>query len=479
MSSLWQHMTLSQVSFPQWRSASYMHRLLSPLRQWRRSSWMLKWGEIIGAGLVTLVFAVSPFIPNSLIGVLLVACAAFWLLLTLSDEVSQVQPGETKPTAILSSPIHILATLYWVIAAVATVQSPVRRAAFEGFTKLTLYLVLFALMARVLRSPRIRSWVIAVYLHVALLVSVYGWQQKILGVKPLATWADPDSPLAGATRAYSYLGNPNLLAGYLVPAIMLSAVAFFAWRGILPKALALTMVATNVGCMLWTYSRGGWIGTLVGGFVLAFLLFHWWSVALPRFWRVTALPIVVGSLAGIVLLAVLFVEPLRDRVSSMFVGRGDSSNNFRINVWMSVIQMIKAHPILGIGPGNDAFNLVYPTYQRSRYSALSAYSIPLEIAVETGIIGLTCFIWLLTVTVHIGWVQLQQLRQVRSREGLWLIGAIASLFGMLSHGLVDTVWYRPQVNTLWWLMLALIASYYTAQPQTKKLNIAESSPSLE
>jgi putative inorganic carbon (HCO3(-)) transporter len=36
------------------------------------------------------------------------------------------------------------------------------------------------------------------------------------------------------------------------------------------------------------------------------------------------------------------------------------------------------------------------------------------------------------------------------------------MFGILSHGLVDTVWYRPEVSTLWWLMVAIIASYYTA-----------------
>ncbi|GAC1460431.1 MAG: hypothetical protein NVS2B14_07740 [Chamaesiphon sp.] len=41
------------------------------------------------------------------------------------------------------------------------------------------------------------------------------------------------------------------------------------------------------------------------------------------------------------------------------------------------------------------------------------------------------------------------------------MSAIAAMIGLLGHGLVDTVWYRPQVNTLWWLMVALIASYYT------------------
>ncbi|HEY9805841.1 MAG TPA: hypothetical protein V6D04_04690, partial [Candidatus Obscuribacterales bacterium] len=169
---------------------------------------------------------------------------------------------------------------------------------------------------------------------------------------------------------------------------------------------------------------------------------------------------------------------------SIFAGRGDSSNNFRINVWAGVIRLIQDHPdnrwlpnyILGVGPGNTVFNKIYPIYMVSpRYSALSAYSIPLEIMVETGVIGLSCFTWLLLTTFTQGWLQLQRLRSIASRDSFWLMGAIASLVGMLVHGLVDTVWYRPQINTLWWLMIAIIASYYVPQPWADKNAPAEPS----
>ena len=163
---------------------------------------------------------------------------------------------------------------------------------------------------------------------------------------------------------------------------------------------------------------------------------------------------------------------MRERVFSIFAGREDSSNNFRINVWAAVIDMIRDRPILGIGPGNTAFNKIYPLYQRPRFTALSAYSIWLEVAVETGFIGLICFVWLLIVTFNQGMLQLRRLRLLGNGEAFWLIGAIATLLGMLAHNTVDTVWYRPEVNTLWWLMVALIASYYTAsaQAQTKVTN---------
>ncbi|MEB3338478.1 MAG: IctB family putative bicarbonate transporter, partial [Leptolyngbyaceae bacterium] len=303
--------------------------------------------------------------------------------------------------------------------------------------------------------------------HTALVVSVYGLQQWRTGAVALATWVDPTSPSANTTRVYSYLGNPNLLAGYLIPAIAFSIAAIFAWRGWLAKGLAATMTIVNTTCLVLTYSRGGWIGLVIAVFALLMLLVHWWSISFPPFWRTWALPIAVGSTAGVLILGVLLVGPLRDRVLSIFVGRSDSSNNFRINVWAAVLDMIRDRPILGIGPGNSAFNKIYPLYQRPRYSALSAYSVWLEIAVEMGLVGFTCFVWLLLVILNQGWVQLQRLRHLRDREGFWLIGAIAALFGMLGHGIVDTVWYRPEVSTLWWLTVALIASYYRYQePQT-------------
>jgi putative inorganic carbon (HCO3(-)) transporter len=462
MNSVWQTLTLSTVPLQQWLNASYVHYLVGPLRQWRRGSWLMDWADEIGGVLVMLVFALAPFVNNELVAVLLAACGAYWILLTLSEDGQEMGELEDHSPRLspLTTPIHFLALLYWSAVSIATAMSPVKKAAFVGWQKLTLYLLFFALVARVLRSPRIRSCVIAVYLLAALAVSVYGLQQWFSGTAALATWVDPTSPLSKTTRVYSYLGNPNLLAGYLIPAIAFSVAAVFVWQSWMQKALAAVMVMVNGVCLALTFSRGGWIGIVVAVGVLLLLLAHWWSIYLPQFWRRWSLPIVLGSAAVVVALAVIIVEPLRDRVGSMFAGRGDSSNNFRINVWMAAIEMIKDHPIWGIGPGNVVFNKIYPLYMRARYSALSAYSILLEVTLEAGIIGLTCFLWLLLVTVTQGWNAIQRLRQLGNRDGLWLIAAIASLFGMFAHGLVDTVLYRPEVNTLWWLMFGMIASYY-------------------
>ena len=448
MYSVWQRFALSDLALYQWLSASYLYRLVGIVQSWRQSSWLLQWTEPIGALLVSLILILSPFVSTSLIGILLLSVAFFWGLLTVSDNPNT---GVT--------PIHLLVFLYWCIATVAVAFSPVKSEAFSGWIKLTLYLLMFALSARVLRSPRILDWVITVFLHVALIVSAYGVRQEFFGVEQLATWNDPNSPLAKDTRVYSYLGNPNLLAGYLLPAIALSLAAVFVWRGWIRKSLALTMVLVNSACLYFTDSRGGWVGMLTLIFVFLILLYYWLNKYFSPFWRTWLLPIVLGGLAGLLIMAVMLVEPLRLRVFSIFAGRGDSSNNFRINVWFAVIDMIHDRPMIGIGPGNNAFNKIYPLYMDSRYPALSAYSIFLEIAVETGLIGLGCFVWLIIVAFNQGVGQLKYLRSLGNHQGLWFMAAIASMAGMLAHGLVDTVWYRPQINTLWWLMVAILASY--------------------
>lgn len=432
-----------------WRGGSFLYRLVGLFSPWREGSYLLNWAEPIGTAIVALVLTLAPFVSSTLVGVLLIAGAGYWAILTLSDK-----------NIIGLTPIHLGVLVYWGVATIAVAFSPVPAEAFTGWVKLTLYLLWFALAARVLRSPSLRNWTIAVYLLTSLVISVYGVRQEIFGVEQLATWNDPESELAEATRAYSYLGNPNLLAGYLISAIALSISALWVWRTWVQKGVALTALLVNTYCLYATDSRGGWIA-LVGLLTVYFLLLYvWYREKLPPFWRVWLLPLVFAFFAGLLLAAITFVEPLRLRVMSIFAGREDSSNNFRMTVWAAVFEMIRDRPWIGIGPGNDAFNQVYPLYQRPNYTALSAYSIYLEILVEMGAIGFTAFLGLLASIAYHGWQKLHRLRQLKARDGFWVMGAIAAIAGMLTHGLVDTVWYRPEISTLWWFMVAIVASYY-------------------
>jgi putative inorganic carbon (hco3(-)) transporter len=456
MYSFWQRLTLSDLSLDGLLNASYVHRWVGSLQSWRQQSWLMQWGDEIGAVLTSLVFVLSPFeksipgLSTETIGLLLAAVAAFWILLTLSDRHSS---GVT--------PIHITILGFWAISAISAGLSPARSEAIGGLSKLTLYLLLFVMLSRLCSSSRIRNWTIAIYLHTALFVSVYGVHQSIYGAKQLATWVDAESTLAKTTRVYSYIRNPNELAAYLLPAIAFSVAACFVWCGWLRKTLAMVMVVVNSYCLQATYCRGAWIGAFVGIIVGAALVYYWLRPQLPKFWRSWALPLVLGGILTISGIAMLLIPSLRDRVLSIFSGSKDSSNNVRIQVWAAVNKMIHDRPILGIGPGDRVFKKIYPLYQLGpRFDALGAYSIFLETIVEIGYIGLTCLLWMILVTFNCGVKGLTRLRETGDLQAFWLMAAIVSMVATLCQGAVDTVWYRPDIQILWWLAVGIVASFY-------------------
>jgi putative inorganic carbon (HCO3(-)) transporter len=173
------------------------------------------------------------------------------------------------------------------------------------------------------------------------------------------------------------------------------------------------------------------------------------------------LPIVLGAILTLGGLAILVIPSLHDRVLSIFSGSKDSSNNVRLEVWKAVNKMIHDRPILGFGPGDRVFKKVYPIYQTSpRFSATGAYSVFLETIVEIGYIGFTCLIWMLVVTANCGITGVKRLRQAGDPQAFWLMAAIVSISATIAQGATDTVWYRPEVQTLWWLTVGIVASFY-------------------
>jgi putative inorganic carbon (HCO3(-)) transporter len=145
---------------------------------------------------------------------------------------------------------------------------------------------------------------------------------------------------------------------------------------------------------------------------------------------------------------------------SLVAGRQDSSNNFRINVWLAALGMIQDRPWIGIGPGNTAFNLIYPLYQQPKFNALSAYSVPLELLVEGGVPGLLAGLGLLLASVRSGLAQLKG----EATFALPALAALAAIAGLCVQGATDTIFFRPEVQMTGWFCLATLAVSRSTQP---------------
>ena len=91
------------------------------------------------------------------------------------------------------------------------------------------------------------------------------------------------------------------------------------------------------------------------------------------------------------------------------------------------------------------------------FKALSAYNVFLEVGIETGVIGLIVF--MLMLIIHFTRSLLVIIQQKTKFENkIILVGVCAGLLGLFSQGMVDTVWYRTQVQIVFWLMMAIITS---------------------
>jgi putative inorganic carbon (HCO3(-)) transporter len=115
--------------------------------------------------------------------------------------------------------------------------------------------------------------------------------------------------------------------------------------------------------------------------------------------------------------------------------------------------MFKDNWLLGIGVGNQNFREIYGLYMRTGFDALSAYNIYLEIAVESGIFALLSFLGFISVNIISA---IKYILQNKKREVIYVIIALISLTGILIHGVVDTVFFRPQIQIIFWTMIAII-----------------------
>lgn len=362
--------------------------------------------------------------------------------------------------------IDILVIGYACINIIAAASSHYLLESLRGLAKVMVYLASYFLFTAQLGvSSKRRILLVATLLTSGTIVTLYGLYQYKIGVPALATWEDPniENP---TTRIYSTLGNPNLLAGYLVPLAPLAASFVFGLSMSRKWLLAgLSLFVTGLICLaiIFTGSRGGYIGLSAGMVALAAGLGNFFWQRYPRQKIFLIALLILLPLA--VIFALHFMPGVEQRALSILAGREHSSNSFRMNVWSASLNMLKDNWWFGIGVGNEAFRLAYGLYMVSGFDALGTYCVPLEIAVETGLIGLTLFL-LLTVAVlfraHLYfWNDSQSLLQ-RSL----IIGAAAALVGLLTHGLVDTIFYRPQVQFVFWLLMALIVApdkTYTTQ----------------
>lgn len=349
--------------------------------------------------------------------------------------------------------------IYFMLVVVSLAGSTLFALSLKGFMKTLTYLGFYLSAAHYLKNntSKIPYILAAIGLSVSF-EGVVGFMQNFAHVEEISTWQDVTNlnPEQVMTRVYGTLKpyNPNLLGGYFVAGLpaLFGLSAYFAIEKKY-KALVLSCILTliSVVALFLTGCRGAYIGCMV-------IFTGIFAVSAKYLWK-NYKNLYLSFIAGCFALftsAVLLVTSLRARVLSIFAMRHDSSNSFRFNVYQSSLQMFKDNWLLGIGVGNKNFREIYGLYMRTGFDALSAYNIFLETSVESGIFALIAFLGFLITLIKNSVEYI--LKSDNIKNVIFISTALISICAVMVHGFVDTVFFRPQIQFVFWTMVAIASS---------------------
>ena len=267
-------------------------------------------------------------------------------------------------------------------------------------------------------------------------VSLYGFYQYLNPSNFGGSWVDQEM-FDGMFRVYSTFQNPNVLGAYFLLIIPLGVACFFLAKHLLLKLFYLGCVGLMMLCLVLTYSRGCYLGIMVAAAIFAVLMDR-------RF-------IVLGV---IVLIMLPFVLP--ETILNRFLSIGnmeDSSTSYRVYIWMGTIAMLKDYWFSGIGPGEGAYNIVYPVYAYSGIGAPHSHNTFLQVMCDTGIIGIlifVCILWQYYKRLFISYVN-----STDRTERILTISGISTMSGFLVQSLFDYTFYNYRVMLLFWVFVGL------------------------
>ncbi len=322
-----------------------------------------------------------------------------------------------------------------------------------GLYNMLAYAVLFAAIVTHLRSSAQVSRLFVAIAVVGTVVGIVSILQHF-GLEPILE--------AGTyvRRSYSTLGNPIFAGAFLLMTIMVTATAglmlYVSGRFRWALVLVLASLAVQLTGLLYTLSRGPWIGLAVAIAILAALS---WLLQPSRQTAIYGSVVLLAVAAGIVF-AVLVpqrsasaqteqdtldfapADSIGSRVLSIYPEIAGGSLTGRIGYWNASIDLLFERPwsevtpmrwawarhVLGYGP--DTFRYVIALRSPPKPTAVltfEAHNYPLHVAVELGLLGFAALVFAgLAVTVVGAW---RLLGSPSRTQGIILAGLMATFVG--------------------------------------------------
>jgi O-antigen ligase len=298
--------------------------------------------------------------------------------------------------------------------------------------------------------PKDRRWVrwaAGVFIATTTLLALHGLYQYVTHASMPAAWVDA-SETGIVTRAYSVLGNPNLLGGMLIMGSLVSiSLALSRVTAGFRRLVLVGVCVVQLGGLAVTFSRGAWIGFAVGLVALIVLAYRRYLVG-------AAVAAIVAWFAA----PQVFIERLLFSFSSVYAAKSVAGLG-RLWRWESALQHIADKPLLGLGLGTFGGT----TAALFGYWSIWVDNYYLQMAAEGGLLLLVFFFWLM-------WRNLKGL--VRSHAVTtdpYLKALAAGVFGavvaIIVADLFEADWEGVAVAVGFWFLCGLTTSAVLVEPK--------------
>ncbi len=334
---------------------------------------------------------------------------------------------------------------------------PYPEVALPGYRIVVQYLLWYFIILRLLENDRDFQVLYGALLAVAVIITLHGIYQYIIGVEIPAHWVS-QTEMGVRTRVFSLTGSPNIMGSLLVLTAPLAAAGIYYCKRPLVKFLCFALVGLMLLALLFTFSRGAWIGMIVA--VLIFALF--------ADKRLIAL---MGLAAAGVL---VFVPSITSRITYLFTQdfAEASAIGGRAMRWETGrLLLTENNPWFGYGLGRFGGavamnNQLLDETETFRYFYMDNYY--LKTMVEMGYLGLICYLLLLLALVWLGVKAIQKsdksfalnqgeaLTRAVGNKRLLAVGIFSGMLGVLTHCLFENIFEEPYMTAYFWGMAAML-----------------------
>jgi hypothetical protein len=252
----------------------------------------------------------------------------------------------------------------------------------------------------------------------------------------------------GVARLTAVWGSPNNVALYLGRLLPLGLAFALLWREPRARFVYAAMVVLFGATILLTYSRGALLLGVPASVVFVLVAAYWQGHRLSsRAWGAMVAVLIVSAFA-----LLWFVTT--ERFQSLFQP-GTGTGFFRVAVWTSAVNMIRDHPLLGVGLDNFLYE--YPKYilpDAWREPNLShPHNFILDFWTRLGIFGVAILFALLVLFYRRAWKVFTTTDTLYTRA--LMLGLMASMVNFLAHGLIDAAYFYVDLAYVFWLTMFL------------------------